>query len=58
MWLKVFSLPKGLDIANDKKNYPKVTNLNSKIAEAYAKGGAVEEAEAYFNNSLNLSKRK
>ena len=54
----VFNYQKGLDIANDKKITPKVTNLNSKIAEAYAKGGAVEEAEAYFNNSLNLSKKE
>lgn len=52
----VFNYQKGLDIANAKKISPKITDLNSKIAEAYAKGGAIEEAETYFENSLSLSK--
>lgn len=51
----VFNYQKGLDIAKAHKITPKITNLNSKIGEAYAKGGALEEAEEYFTNSLNLS---
>ncbi|HAT63062.1 MAG TPA: sensor histidine kinase, partial [Flavobacteriaceae bacterium] len=52
----VFNYQKGLDIANLKKITPKITDLNSKIGEAYAKGGAIEEAQTYFENSLTLSK--
>ncbi|MBW2939036.1 histidine kinase [Aureisphaera sp. CAU 1614] len=52
----VFNYQKGLDIANQKKISPKITDLNSKIGEAYAKGGAIEEAQTYFENSLTLSK--
>ncbi|MEZ4778813.1 MAG: histidine kinase [Flavobacteriaceae bacterium] len=52
----VFNYQKGLDVANAKKITPKITDLNSKIAEAYAKGGAIEEAQTYFDNSLSLSK--
>ncbi len=49
---------KGLDIANRRRISPKITDLNSKIGEAYAQGGAIEEAETYFDNSLNLSKKE
>ncbi|MBL4662822.1 MAG: histidine kinase [Flavobacteriaceae bacterium] len=52
----VFNYQKGLDIANAHKVTPKITNLNSKIGEAYASAGAIEEAQAYFDNSLSLSK--
>ncbi|MEL6810069.1 MAG: histidine kinase, partial [Bacteroidota bacterium] len=52
----VFNYQKGLDIANAHKITPKITDLNSKIGEAYAKGGAFEEADTYFDNSLNLSR--
>lgn len=52
----VFNYQKGLDIATRHKITPKITNLNSKIGEAYAQGGAVEEAQTYFDNSLSLSK--
>ena len=52
----VFNYQKGLDIANQHKITPKITNLNSKIGEMYAKVGAVEEAQTYFTNSLSLSK--
>ncbi|MCB0456788.1 MAG: histidine kinase [Flavobacteriaceae bacterium] len=54
----VFNYQKGLDIATAKKITPKITDLNSKIAEAYAKGGAIEEAQTYFDNSLSLSKNE
>lgn len=52
----VFNYQKGLDIATERKITPKITDLTSKIGEAYAKGGAVEEAQGYFKNSLDLSK--
>lgn len=54
----VSNYQQGLDIANARKIIPKITDLNSKIAEAYAQGGAVEEAEEYFGNSLDLAGRE
>lgn len=54
----VFNFQKGLDIANKHKITPKITDLNSKIGEAYAQGGAIDEAEEYFGNSLILSKNE
>jgi len=54
----VFNFRKGLDIANKHKITPKITDLNSKIGEAYAQGGAIDEAEEYFGNSLILSKNE
>ncbi len=54
----VFNYQKGLDIANKHKITPKITDLNSKIGEAYAQGGAIDEAEEYFGNSLMLSKNE
>ena len=52
----VSNYQKGLDIAIAHKITPKITDLNSKIGEAYAQSGAVTEAETYFGNSLILSK--
>ena len=54
----VFNYQMGLDIANNRKIIPKITDLNSKIGEAYAQGGALEEAESYFYNSLNLAEKE
>jgi tetratricopeptide (TPR) repeat protein len=54
----VFNYQKGLDIANNHKITPKITDLNSKIGEAYAQSGAVAEAESYYGNSLDLSKKE
>lgn len=54
----VFNYQKGLDVATAHRITPKITNLNSKIGEAYANSGAVEEAQEYFDNSLSLSKRE
>ncbi len=54
----VFNFQKGLDIANKHKITPKITDLNSKIGEAYAQDGAIDEAEEYFGNSLILSKNE
>lgn len=51
----VFNYQKALNLANQHKITPKVTNLNSKIGEAYAQSGAIEEAQEYFGNSLLLS---
>ncbi|MBT8255612.1 MAG: histidine kinase [Bacteroidia bacterium] len=51
----VFNYQKALDLANQHKITPKVTDLNSKIGEAYAQSGAIEEAQEYFGNSLLLS---
>lgn len=54
----VFNYQKALDTAKDNKIIPKITNLNSKIGEAYAQSGALNEAESYFDNSLKLAKKK
>jgi tetratricopeptide (TPR) repeat protein len=54
----VFNYQNGLDIATAHKITPKITNLNSKIGEAYAQSGAVAEAESYYGNSLDLSKKE
>ena len=54
----VSNYQQGLDIATDHRIIPKITDLNSKIAEAYALSGAKEEAEAYYGNSLDLSKKE
>ncbi|MAM30262.1 MAG: sensor histidine kinase [Flavobacteriaceae bacterium] len=54
----VFNYQKGLDIASAHQITPKITNLNSKIAEVYSESGAVEEAAEYYDNSLNLAKQE
>ncbi|NNJ83007.1 MAG: histidine kinase [Flavobacteriaceae bacterium] len=54
----VFNYQQALDIASEHSITPKITDLNSKICEAYAKGGAPLEAEQYFDNSLNLAKQE
>lgn len=54
----VFNYQEALDIANRHKITPKITDLNSKIGEAYAKGGAPAQAEQYFDNSLNLAQKQ
>ena len=48
----------GLKIAQKNQISPKVTDLNSKIADAYAEANKKIEAEDYFNNSLKLSKNE
>ncbi|MCH9661519.1 MAG: histidine kinase [Bacteroidetes bacterium] len=52
----VFNYQKALDVANLHSITPKITDLNSKIAQTYAQEGAIDEAEVYYGNSLNLSK--
>ena len=54
----VFNYQKALDLARENKITPKITDLNSKIGEAYAQSGALIEAETYFDNSLNLAKKE
>ena len=46
----------GLQIAKQNQIAPKMADLNSKIAEAYAKDNRDIEAEGYFKNSLQLAK--
>lgn len=48
----------GLTIAKKHLISIKVTNLNSKIAECYNKKGSVNEAKAYYENSLNLAAKQ
>ncbi|WP_203256363.1 tetratricopeptide repeat-containing sensor histidine kinase [Hyunsoonleella ulvae] len=45
----------GLGVAKTHLIAPKITDLNSKIAEAYSSKGALAEAEGYFNKSLKLA---
>jgi tetratricopeptide (TPR) repeat protein len=54
----IFNYQKALDLATKHAITPKITDLNSKIGSVYAQGGALSEAEGYFNNSLNLSKNE
>jgi len=45
----------GLQVAQDHLIIPKITDLNSKIAQAYDASGAKQEAQNYFENSLTLA---
>ena len=54
----IVNYQRGLDLANKHEITPKITDLNSKIAEAYALGGSLKEATTYFDNSLNLAERE
>ncbi|WP_046743887.1 tetratricopeptide repeat-containing sensor histidine kinase [Kordia zhangzhouensis] len=49
------SYNKGLSIAKEDVITPKITDLNSKIAENYAASGKVAIAKNYYKNSLNLA---
>ncbi len=48
----------GLKVAQKHLITPKITDLNSKIAEAYNASGDTKEAEGYFQNSLNLASQE
>ena len=48
----------GLKIAQKHLITPKITDLNSKIAEVYNKKGAVQEAQGFFSNSLRLAENE
>lgn len=45
----------GIQVANSAKIKAKQTDLNSKIAKAYAAAGNLKKAERFFNNALNLA---
>ncbi|MGJ8591081.1 MAG: tetratricopeptide repeat-containing sensor histidine kinase [Aquaticitalea sp.] len=49
---------KGLEIAQKHLIAPKVTDLNSKIAQAYSASGKTAKAQNYFENSLNLASKE
>lgn len=49
---------KGLTIATDYLIKPKVTDLNSKIAQTYDAQGKQETAEGFYENSLNLASQE
>lgn len=48
----------GLTIAKKNQIVPKVTDLNSKIADAYAKDNRLVEAEGFYSESLDLAKKE
>tara|TARA_R110000868_G_scaffold102146_7_gene281397 strand:+ start:59051 stop:61204 length:2154 start_codon:yes stop_codon:yes gene_type:complete len=48
----------GLSLAKNNSILPKITDLNSKIADTYAADNQLEEAEMYYGNSLELSKQQ
>ncbi|MEM1260055.1 MAG: histidine kinase [Bacteroidota bacterium] len=48
----------GLRVAKKNQVAPKITDLTSKIAETYALADRSIEAEGYFDNSLELSKKE
>nr|WP_256259942.1 histidine kinase [Winogradskyella luteola] len=52
------SYEKGLKIAKEHLIAPKVTDFNSKIAQAYNEKGEVNKAKGFFNNSLDLASRE
>jgi tetratricopeptide (TPR) repeat protein len=63
--LKIKNIPKaissyeeGLEIASKYLIAPKITDFNSKIAQAYNVQGEKNKAKKYFNNSLNLAKQE
>lgn len=49
---------KGLEVAKKHSITPKVTDLNSKIAQAYSAAGKSNQAQNYFENSLNLASKE
>jgi tetratricopeptide (TPR) repeat protein len=51
----IFNYQKGLDLAKEHTITPKITDLNSKIGEAYAQSGELEAADGFFTNSLKLA---
>lgn len=49
---------KSLKIAQENIITPKITDLNSKIAEVYSSEKNISKAEEFYGNSLNLAKRE
>ncbi|WP_452230995.1 tetratricopeptide repeat-containing sensor histidine kinase [Lacinutrix sp. MEBiC02404] len=54
----ISSYKKGLAIAEKHLIKPKITDLNSKIGEAYNESGKLTEANTYFKNSLDLASQE
>jgi tetratricopeptide (TPR) repeat protein len=54
----IASYIKGLEVAQKHLIVPKITDLNSKIAQAYNASGKTDKAQGYFNNSLNLASKE
>ncbi len=48
----------GLTIASKNQVTPKIPDLNSKIADTYASVNRLEEANAYYNNSLREAEKQ
>ena len=48
----------GLLIAEKNQVTPKLPDLNSKIADAYARDNKLQEAEAFYDNSLEQAKKQ
>ena len=49
---------KALKIAKDNLVTPKITDLNSKIADVFAAQGQIDKANVQFNNSLELANKE
>ncbi len=56
--LAIETYKKGLAVAQKHLIAPKVTDLNSKIAQAYNASGKTDKAKNYFENSLNLASKE
>ncbi len=54
----ISSYEDGLQVAQNHLIAPKVTDLNSKIAEVYSEQGDTSKAKNYFTNSLSLAKQE
>ncbi|EDP72420.1 possible sensor protein [Flavobacteriales bacterium ALC-1] len=54
----ITSYQEGLKIAKEHLIAPKITDLNSKIAQAYNEQGEVSKAKDYYSNSLNLAEKE
>ncbi|MCF6295207.1 MAG: histidine kinase [Flavobacteriaceae bacterium] len=54
----VSAYKEGLYIAQKHLITPKITDLNSKLAQAYEANGKLKEAEDFFNNSLQLASKE
>ncbi|SDR67799.1 Tetratricopeptide repeat-containing protein [Polaribacter sp. KT25b] len=54
----IINYQKALQVAKDNLITPKITDLNSKIADVFAAQGKINKAETLFKNSLNLAEKE
>ncbi|WP_055435574.1 histidine kinase [Lacinutrix algicola] len=54
----ISSYNEGLSVAQKYLITPKVTDLNSKIAQSFDASGSTDKAEEYYNNSLSLASKE